>query len=492
MKTSGFAIKKLIICLLSVGICTAALSQERLSKRDYLKDYDLFQSLFEQVNSGLYRYHPKEKVDSLFRINRQKITESTSYRDFYNLVWEVIDFTGSIHNNLDYPDSLKIRLNREKIFFPLPLRYLEKKLIVNADFKDLKTGDEILSINGIEAQDFAKTVGHYRSTDGYNTTEKYAFIQTKKLADYIYYAFGKQDEFLIHYQSNGKNKQTILPAVAFKTFEEQHKNRFIPEYEEEEEALYFFRFLEGNIGYLRVSSFAIGVEGSPEYKTFSAFLEYVFKDLKYHKSKNLIVDIRGNAGGIDPNESLLFAYMTDRKFKENTSAYTLTQKFPFPEQLRLKGFSLEELEEAAKERHNDYREGKYFQNQEYNPVWSPKENRFTGNLYMLIDPFVASAASHYAAMVKSDRKAVVVGQETGGGYYGHTGHYNITYQLPETGLLLSFSVVNFEQDVRELPDQKQGQGIMPDHEVQQTIEGYLNHTDKALEYIKRLIKNENR
>ncbi len=466
-------------------------SAQGLQKDEYQRDFDFFQTVFEKTNSGLYRYHTKTEVDSLFQAQRKKITAQTSYRDFYQLLWKVIDFTGSLHNNLDYPDSLQRNLKKENIFFPLPLRYMEGALLVNAPYKGLQVGDQILSINGIDSQVFAQDVGQFRSTDGYNTTGKYAALQTQKLADYSYLAYGRQKEFILRYSSKGSIKSIRLAATDHSTFEKQYEKRSRLEVEQKEQNLYFFEFLESDIGYLRVSSFAIGREGSPAYKDFAAFLGRVFKELKQQKTQNLIVDIRGNGGGIDPCELLLYSYMTSRKFRENTQAYTRGYHFPFPEQLRLPGTSVAEQVAEAKKRFTRPQGDRYYQNPAYNPVWKPHPDRFKHHIYVLIDPFVASAASHYAAMMKSDRKAVLIGQETSGGYYGHTGHYNITYQLPHTGLSLSFSVVNLEQDVRELSDQKPGRGIIPDHTVEQRLEDYIEQKDRVLNYTLNQIRNRN-
>jgi C-terminal processing protease CtpA/Prc len=104
-----------------------------------------------------------------------------------------------------------------------------------------------------------------------------------------------------------------------------------------------------------------------------------------------------------------------------------------------------------------------------------------------VSPFVASAGSLFASMVKSDDESLVIGQETLGGYYGHTGHIPVTYRLPKTGLLLTFSIVDLEQDVQKLSDQTYGDGIKPDYPVEQTIEEYFQSTDTLLEFAKKMI-----
>ena len=91
-------------------------------------------------------------------------------------------------------------------------------------------------------------------------------------------------------------------------------------------------------------------------------------------------------------------------------------------------------------------------------------------------------------MVKSDKHSIVIGQESLGGYYGHTGHIPVTYKLPNTELLLTFSIVDLEQDVQKLTDQKYGDGVKPDYNIEPTIEDYLNNKDIVLEFAKQLIE----
>lgn len=462
---------------------------QQFSKRQFLKDFDVFQSMYEKANAGLYKYHSKHEIDSIFSANRKHINKQTSYREFYNLVWNVIDFTGSCHNDLGYPDTVKKELRKRSIFFPLPLKFLDNKLYSNLAYEKVPLGSEILSINGIDALDFAKKVSKYTSTDGHNTTGKYAFLETNSLFFYTYLAYGEQDAFTINYKDSMEIKQVVLNPVDYKSAIKNYKSRFIPEYEKNKKADYSFQYLDSTgPGLLTVNTFAVGGPKSEGHKNYAAFLDSVFTDLKNRNIQNLIVDVRENGGGNDPNDLLLYSYLTKRNFRENSSAFTLFNTVP------LKKFYVEEeegeiadLEKDLKEEHTVLRDQKYYQNDRFNPIWIPKPNAYSGKIYLLISPFVASAGSLFASMVKSDEQTVVVGQETLGGYYGHTGHIPVIYKLPKTGLLVSFSIVDVEQDVQELTDQKPGDGIKPDYAVEQSIEKYLESTDTVLEFVKRMI-----
>ena len=108
---------------------------------------------------------------------------------------------------------------------------------------------------------------------------------------------------------------------------------------------------------------------------------------------------------------------------------------------------------------------------------------------MLIDPFVASAGSLFASLIKNDKHTIVIGEETMGGDYGHTGHSPMTYELPNSKLQLTFSIVDLEQDIKQLPDENYGDGIMPDFKVTQSYNDFMNNKDAQLHFaIKQLKK----
>ena len=462
---------------------------QQLSKREFLSDFDCFQSIYEKANAGLYKYHTKQEIDSVFSANRKQINQQTSYREFYNLVWNVIDFTGSCHNDLSYPDSLKKELHKQETFFPIPLKFLHNKLYTNLQHETIPTGSEILSINGTDALKFATEVARYTSTDGHNLTGKYVFLETGSLFFYIYLAYGEQDSLTIRFKDKEGIKEARLKSLDYKSALENYKRRFIPEYEKNKTADYSFNYIDNSqTGLLTVNTFGLGGPKSEGHKNYAAFLDSVFNDLQNKNVQNLIVDIRENGGGNDPNDLLLYSYLTKRNFRENRVAFTLFNTIP------LKKYYVEEekgeikdLEKELKEEHSVLRNKRYYQNEQFNPVWSPKPNAYSGKIYLLVSPFVASAGSLFASMVKSDEESIVIGQETLGGYYGHTGHIPVTYRLSKTGLLLTFSIVDLEQDVQKLSDQKDGDGVKPDYNVEQSIEEYFQSSDTVLEFAKKMI-----
>ncbi|WP_162623215.1 S41 family peptidase [Confluentibacter sediminis] len=460
-----------------------------LSKQEMLQDFEMFESIYEKANAGLYKYRSKSEIDSVFRKNKAEIKDHVSYREFYNILWNVIDYTGSCHNELTYPDSLDNHLSKQKIFFPIPLKYLENKIYTNLDYKNIPTGSEIISINNMSADQFLTSLGKYVSTDGFNKTGKNIKIETDWLPFYIYLAMGKQNQFEIEYKTINSDiiKKSSIISVPYKDFYANYNKRHSKEFEHTISKDYAYKLLDSiNTGLLEVHTFGMGGPDTDGHKKYAVFLDSVFTTLKTKKVKNLIVDVRGNGGGNDPNDILLYSYLAQREFRENKTAFTIFQDIPFPKYYI--DDDIDELPGELKEEHSIYKHGKYYQNESFNKIWKPNTNAFQGTIILLIDPYVASAGSLFASLVKSDENTIVIGEETLGGYYGHTGHIPVTYKLPNSKLKLSFSIVDIEQDVKELSDEKFGDGIRPDFKVVQSHKDFMSNKDTQMNFAMERIK----
>ena len=90
----------------------------------------------------------------------------------------------------------------------------------------------------------------------------------------------------------------------------------------------------------------------------------------------------------------------------------------------------------------------------------------------------------FGAIIRGRTSAVVVGQESGGRYYGHT---SVQYQFPRTGIITQFAIVDLDQDVPLHADQPRGRGVMLDYPVTKTEADFLANRDTQLEFALRLV-----
>jgi len=210
----------------------------------------------------------------------------------------------------------------------------------------------------------------------------------------------------------------------------------------------------------------------------------------------LIVDVRHNGGGDDPNDVLTYSYLAARDFQESKQAWISFNKIPLlkhyniniPKFLRPLGVG--KFNRIFQKRFPIKKDDKYYIDKHSHEmkIRAPKANAFTGAVYLLISPAVASAGSLFASMVAGNQNTITIGEETMGGYYGHNGHNSFSYILPKSKIITSFFIDNIEQDVPKKSNQFYNRGIIPDHEVFQTYEDFVDNTDTLLNFTVTLIK----
>ncbi|WP_243878501.1 S41 family peptidase [Winogradskyella pelagia] len=472
------------------------------------KDLEVFKDIRLKANSGLYKYRTKKQIDSLYIWAENEIDKASIYRDFYNIICKLTDFEGSLHNSTSLPSKFRKSLREESYgYFPYPIKWIEGKWRINFDKGNIPLGAEIISINNEKIYDIITNLYKYYTTDGVNTTGKRIGIDIS-FSKYYRFNYGLKDEFIIEYKTIHSNeiKKTSLSSVAYKDFYKNVNKRYSKPFDYvnhkdwKENETYTYEMANKHTGILTVNDFGLGNEENPKHLKYVSFLDSVFTSLKHHNIKNLIVDVRYNGGGDDPNDLVTYSYLTQRNFQENKRAWISFEKIPL---LRYIDFWLPKFlrplfvgsyNKDFKEEFPLEKNGKFCQdeNSADHFVRIPNKNAFTGNIYLLISPRVASAGSLFAAMVNGNKNTTSIGEETMGGYYGHNGHTPLAYKLPKSKIVVYFSVVNLEQDVPKKSNQYYNRGIIPDIEVSQSLADFLIHEDTQLNYVLKLIENKDK
>lgn len=467
------------------------------------KDLDVFIKIRKAVNSGLYTYRSEKQIDSTYRWAFNEISSLKTYREFYNILTTLTDYEGSLHNSTNWSDKLWESVKNEpKGYFPLPLNIIEGKLFVNIEGKDIPLGSEIISINGHNIVQLLSELGKYYTTDGFNITGKKIGIN-QHFSKYYRYNFGLEDEFEIVFKKPAlkETQKVILKSVSYKKYYENFANRHSLKldhhlYENVEESdFYSLKKINSKTAVLTINSFSLGSTNDKSHLKYKRFLDSVFVDLNQHQFSNLIIDIRNNGGGDKPNDMLTLSYLSNSPQKEIKTAWIgFTKSMPYWKYFQidipfyLKPLAKGKLKKMMKKEVPIVKNNKrYYRDIE---IYQPNENRFKGQVYLLTGPAVASAASLFAAMVASNTNAIVVGEETSGGYYGHNGSFPVEYKLPKSNLTTRFSIANLTQDVRKKETQPFGSGVIPNFKVEQTFKNFMNNTDSQMNFVLNLLKTK--
>ena len=479
---------------------------EPFPTKEMKKDLEVFKKIRLKANSGLYKYRTKKQIDSLYQWADNEIQNISTYRDFYNLIWQLTNFEGSVHNNTYLPKKYrKSLIEEEDGYFPYPIKWIESKWLINYKNGDIPLGAEITKINDVSISEVMESLDKYFSTDGINTTGKRIGIRTF-FSKYYRFNYGLKDTFeIVFIAPNSNIEKTIkIKSVRFVDYISNVRKRHSLPFENpqlktaNENDKYTYKQIDKKTGLLTIYTFSIGNEKSEGHLAYKKWLDRIFADIKNNKLENLIVDVRKNGGGTDPNDVVTYSYLTNRTFQESKQVWINFKKIPlfkyydspFPRILR--PFGVGRFNRYYRKRFPIEKDGKHYISKESNEmkIRQPNENAFNGKIYLLISPRVASAGSLFAAMVAGNENTISIGEETMGGYYGHNGHETFSYILPKSKIVTEFSIDNIEQDVPEKPNQFYNRGIIPDHKIPQTFEDFLNNKDTQMEFVLKLIKKK--
>ena len=462
-----------------------------------IEDLHTFRTIREKANSGLYVYRTRKQIDSIYQQAEEETRNSRNIFDFYKIIAKVTGFEGSCHNYTDLPNHASYYLTQKPEYLPITLKNIDGRLLQDSKDNVLPLGAEILSINGIPAKEMISRFSRYYFSDGYSAPYKETTGFERGMLDKFYIEFGTHKNYVISYKWNGTVKEVSLPGISLENFKKLQDSRYSLAFDKKLLSEKYSLNKEADGIYrlsLRGFDFATGKD-DPAYKKFSAFLDQMMDTLEREKIENLIIDLRGNTGGTGALYEKVFSYLTQRPFRDSQYAYTNFNEVPMEEKLVITSLFLSNgvtdktgLNAYLKSLYPKAVQGKYYWADDKNPSIMPNERTFKGQLYLLADQRVASAASHLASLIKSYTNAIVIGKETVGGYYEHNGHLPLLYELPNTGIQTGFSIVHVIQDAQNLPDQKKGQGIIPHIQIQQTDQEFLDQTDVYLKKVSELRK----
>lgn len=213
-------------------------------------------------------------------------------------------------------------------------------------------------------------------------------------------------------------------------------------------------------------SYAHFILKSAEYSNaFKDFLDIMFKDIQDNNVENLILDLRGNAGGNLAIIDEFLSYIDVERYSTFQSATIRLSK------------------EASRQKGYLGRKG-VFQVPIKSSIENEKETSlsFDGDIYVLTDNGTFSTATSLATILSDNGLATLVGQPTGGmpTSFGDP----IYFQLPNSKIHYRISHKKF---TRANEEKRYVNSLYPDYEVIYTLNDYRAGRDLELQKAVELI-----
>jgi hypothetical protein len=496
----------LSLFLYSCGTSKKAFEPDRRYAPEVLrKDYQLFRHILEAWHPSLYWYTSRDSMNYAFDQGYAKIQDSMTEPQFRSVLSYVISRVDCGHTSVHASTAYSKYLDTAKLRqFPLILKFWPDTMVVAANLSRrdtvLRRGTQIMTIDGLTVRQLTDTLFPYIVTDGYSMTGKYQYLSTGlHFSSWYRELFGNADTYDIGYiDASGQLRQTripvydpkadtvrrslgrvLLPGTGQRGRGPAQRVRPPSKRARKKRELLLTRNLQldsaSHTAFLTLNTFERGYH-------LRSFFHHSFRTMKEQQVKNLVIDVRSNGGGEAGLSTLLTRYLIDKKFKVADSLYAIRRHSRYDKYID-KGFLYAVLTFFASSKRTDgrYHFG-YFERHYYSPF---KSSRFTGNVYILTGGNSFSATCLFAGALKGQSNVTLVGEETGGGYYGNTAWMIPDVTLPETGV--KFRLPRFRL-VIDKQRTKDGRGIQPDVPAQPTVDAIGKGLDFKTAKAKELIR----
>ena len=392
----------------------------------------------------------KTDFDALAASLESQITDKTSYTQYYILLrqWASAFHDGHV-NVMATSDmtGLEVYTSPVRVEVLAPATDHEKIIIVAVDAgtDGVKVGDEIKTVNGVNAHDALSAVV---ATSASGSTERMRrFFGAKRLVDVIGIENGTAPLTLSLASPDGTTKTVSLrrnieidakpqanPLAAASATEASGASNISA------------TILPGGIGYLRIDGFS----GAQDEFLFDQMMD------RLADTQGLILDLRKNGGG-DLSGNRILA----RLAKKNITRYKQSARISdFLMASRPDLFSVPHAVDAP------------FTNWIDLVIPANTSKNYSKPVVALISPNCFSACDTFSASLKGNHLATFVGEGTGGG----TGT-PLVFDLPISPLQFRYGVVRGQTPAGDLIE---GVGTSPDIYLEPTLADRINHTDSQL------------
>lgn len=408
-------------------------------------DLHFLKAQLDSIHPGLYHYTTRDSLQAFFDNLNNSIVRPMHEQEFLGLIMLLNAKICDGHTMFLPSEAAMLYNSTRGRFLPFTVAIIKGKLYITENCStdtSIQPGTEITRING---QDISAVINQLllrQIRDGHNQTYP-LWILNHYFAAYYSYAFGQPASYSLHLITNKKEIIRQVPALTKDSIRLTRQKRYgdLQSPVGSKGAISLEEQKATNTAILTIKSFDAEWVQAVHKQDFSSVVDSIFTQIRKHRTKNLLLDLRDNQGGDFETGRHLLSYLV------TSSSLYLTGG-------------------------NESR------------ILQPKENNFTGKLFVLINGGSFSNTAIVSACLERDRRATFIGEETGGNKsmaYGEAAYV----VLPHTRIQAYISTTAFP-----ITRLRNDHGIIPQYNVQPSLADLLTGKDTAKTFALKLIKDE--
>ncbi|MBX9734614.1 MAG: peptidase S41 [Chitinophagaceae bacterium] len=458
------------LCIAFLSITTAQIIPQ-FSQKEMREDMTLLKKIFEANHPSLYWYSTKQHIDSVFNTVYNSLPDTLNEIEFRKKIAYWISEIRCGHTSVRYSKKFTRRLSQVRYpLFPLSIKVWKDSMVVLANRYILDTtltrGTIITGINNRTNKEVIDSIFHYISTDGFAINHKNQVL-SNNFSDWYKWVFGIDSVFTIHYvDSTGKAGFVNIKPLRLT---QPHRDSSIkkipvlyppvpsrtnPILSRRAQSLLAKRVLlidsTNKTAVMRLTGFSGG--------HLKRFFRKSFRSLQQLAITDLVIDLRENGGGKVDNYIKLTKYITDHPFKVGDTVQAISRKFPYGQYIHPSWIYWIAMNIGGRKEKDGTIHYRRYEKHYFQPI---TKNHFNGHVYLLQGGYSFSAATMFISSLKGQKNVTVVGEETGGGWYGNSAMHVPEIKLPHSNLRVRLPMYRLVIDSTRM----KGRGIMPDWEI---------------------------